>query len=260
MRILVINLTRATDRRTKMEQQAARLGVTIDILEAVDGKMISNAERAMVDHTRRKSITPYPLSDNEIACWLSHKKAMQQLVESKEPMLAVIEDDAELTKDFPRVLEAIEKRAGAFDLIDLHRNFKRGEIFVPCRDLVPGFALGRIGFTHMKATAYVISRAGAERFLKYAKNFAHAVDKEIHRYWANGLDIYGLENPIAAEKDEGHSYIDETRGQNRPQERLRYPDADQLQWRVRRFLTKFSDSVSKRMFFPFYAEKGKRAA
>lgn len=259
MRILVINLMRATERRQKMERQAADLGMHFDFLEAVDGKIISDAERALVDHTKRKSITPYPLSDNEIACWLSHKKAMQELVQSKESMLAITEDDAQLTADFPRILAAIEKQAGSFDLIDLHRNFKRGEIFVPCRDLVPGFALGRVGYTHMKATAYVISRAGAEKFLNYAKNFAHAVDKEMHRYWANGLDIYGLENPVAKEMDEGHSYIDETRGQNRPQERLRYPDADQLQWRARRFLTKFSDSVSKRLFFPFYAEKGKRA-
>jgi len=226
MRIYVINLARATERRKKMEQLANTLGVVFDFLEATDGKALTDAERNRVDHDERKRISEYPLTDNEVGCWLSHLRAMKMLVDSGEPMGAILEDDAALSPEFPRVLNAIEAHAGSFDVIDLHRLFKKGEIFALCRPLLPGFGLGRIGYTHMHATAYVMSRAGAQKFLAHATYFAHAIDKEMHRYWANGMDIYGLEQPVARQDDGGYSYIDETRDQNRPKVRKAYPDAE----------------------------------
>lgn len=258
MRVIVINLARATERRRKMEAQFAALGMPFEILEATDGQTITNAERALVDHTRRRRITPYPLTDNEIGCWLSHRRAMESLMTSGSDMIAIIEDDALLSPDLPRVLAAIEGRRFPFDVIDLHRTLKRGEIFAPCRPLMPGYDLGRIGYTHMNATGYVVSRNGAMRFLAYAKRFVHAIDKEMRRYWASGLDIYGLSQPVVNHADEGFSYIDETRGQDRPKERVRYPNADAFYWRSQRFFSKTSDSIRKRLAFHAIMRRDKR--
>ena len=129
MRILVINLARATDRRQKMTEQLESLGVAYEFLEATDGRCLTEADRALVDHERRKSISPYPLSDNETGCWISHRRAMENLLASNDSMLTIVEDDSILFPSFPRILEAIEQKAGSFDVIDLHRNFKNGEIF-----------------------------------------------------------------------------------------------------------------------------------
>jgi glycosyl transferase family 25 len=259
MRLIVINLARATERRRRIEEQGAALGVTFEFLEATDGGKLTAADRAQVDDDGRRRITPYPMSDGEIGCWLSHLRAMDVLIASGEPMAVILEDDAELTPDFPRVVAAIEVQSGTFDVIDLHRNFKKGEIFVPCRPLLSGYALGRIGYTHMNATAYIISQAGARKFRAHAQKFAHAVDKELHRYWINGLDIYGLEKPVAAQAKGGHSYIDETRAQERPNQRLRYPGADAFYWRFVRWRSKITDSIQKRLAFRAYV-KGKKAA
>lgn len=257
MDIYVINLVRATERRQKMGEQFSALGVAFEFLEATDGRTLDQKYRDLVDHDRRKRITQYPLTDNEIGCWISHRRAMQKLIDSGKPMATIVEDDSIISPDFPRVLDAIEKSGFKFDVIDLHRNFKRSEKFVLCKPLLPEFGLGRIGYTHMNATAYVMSREGAQKFLKYAARFAHALDKELHRYWANGLDIYGLEKPVAVQEKGGYSYIDETRGQDRPKERERYPDADQIYWRVQRRLTKVVDSVQKRLAFPAYVRRGR---
>lgn len=258
MRILVINLARATDRRQKMTEQLESLGLPFEFLEATDGRCLTEADRALVDHERRKSISPYPLSDNETGCWISHRRAMENLLASNDSMLTIVEDDSILFPSFPRILEAIEQKAGSFDVIDLHRNFKNGEIFAYSRPLLAGYNLGRIGYTHMNLTAYVISREGARKFLASAPRFAHAVDKELHRYWVNGLDLYGLEKPVAMQDDGGFSYINETRGQGASKDRVRYPDADSLIWRLRRRLTKLSDTIRKRLAFPAYARSGKR--
>lgn len=259
MRITVINLARATDRRQTMEWQAQRMGLAFDFLEATDGKKLTSEDRALIDHGKRKSISPYPLTDNELGCWLSHRRAMQTLIDSGESMCAILEDDAALSADFPQTLAAIETLPEtSFDVIDLHRNFKRNEIFASCRKLDDDRDLGRVGYTHMNATGYVITRKGAEKALSATRKAAHAIDKEMHRYWANGLDFYGLSQPVATQQDNGHSYIDETRGQDRPQDRPRYPDANRPAWRLRRRLAKLGDTLAKRAVFPYYVWKGRR--
>ncbi len=241
-----------------MERQAETLALRLNFLDATDGRRLTNPDRALVDNGRRRKITPYPLTDNEIACWISHRRAMQMLIDSGDRMAAIVEDDATLSPDFPSVLDAIGKHRGTFEVIDLHRKFAKREIFVPCRPLLPGLSLGRVGYTHMGAIAYVITRTGAQKFLASAPRFVHAVDKEMHRYWVNGLDIYALETPVVIHDDGGHSYIDETRRLDRPQERVRYPDADRLYWRFQRRWSRMTDSVRKRLAFPVYLRKGMR--
>ncbi|MDX2027888.1 MAG: glycosyltransferase family 25 protein [Alphaproteobacteria bacterium] len=257
MRVILISLARAPERRQKMTARFQELGVPFEILEATDGQKLTEADLALVDHEGRKRITPYPLSNNEIGCCISHCRAMQIIRDSGERMGVIIEDDAALSPDFPRVLQAIENLAAPFDIIDLHRTFKKKETFVICRPLLPGFALGRIGYSHINAQGYVITREGAEKFLSVMPPFNHMVDKEMHRTWANGINLYGLETPVVFHADEGHSYLDETRSHDKPKERKRYPDADRLYWKWQRFLTRSYDSIFKRITFPAYVRQGK---
>src|ERR1700761_2874783 len=114
MRIYVLNLARAADRRAHIERAADAVGVTLDVIEAVDGRTLTDAQRKLVDHRRRRRITPFLLSDNEIGCWLSHRRAMQALVKSGKGMAGILEDDVTLLPDFPRVLEALQHHGGLF--------------------------------------------------------------------------------------------------------------------------------------------------
>jgi hypothetical protein len=59
--------------------------------------------------------------------------------------------------------------------------------------------------------------------------------------------------------DGGHSFIEETREQDRPTARARYADADTFYWRVMRGFTRLSDSVQKRLAWPAYKHKGKNS-
>ena len=252
MKIILLSLIRATDRRQQMAQRFADLALPYEILDATDGAALSPEQRARVDHDGRKRITRYPLSDNEIGCFYSHHRAMQSIADGDAPMAAILEDDVTLSPDLPHALAVIEARALPFDAIDLHRTMKKNEIFAPCFRLAPNLDLGRIGYTHMNLQGYVLSRDGARRFLERTPRIAHAVDKELHRYWANGLDLYGLSRAMVTHADGGHSMIDETRGP-----RAAYPDADQWRWRLARFSTKLGDTIAKRLAFRSYVKKGR---
>lgn len=106
----------------------------------------------------------------------------------------------------------------------------------------------------MDAPGYVVTRAGAERFLAHATGIGHAVDKEIHRWWVSGLSLYGLERPVVRALPSVPSTLDGGRAA-----RVAYPDADALRWRWRRFLTAASDSVNKRWRFGAYVRAGRAA-
>ncbi len=252
MRIILISLVRATARRTQMRERFAALGLDYEILDATDGAALTAGQRARVDHPGRKAITRFPLSDNEIGCYFSHLRAIESIANGADAMAAIFEDDVTLAPDLPGALGAIEAGALPFDAIALHRTMKKGEIFSPCAPLTPDLKLGRVGYTHMNLQGYVMSREGARRFLERTPRITHAVDKELHRYWANGLDIYGLSHAVVTHADGGHSMIDETRGP-----RAAYPDADRLRWRLARFRTKVADSIVKRLAFRAYVKKGR---
>ena len=252
MRIILISLLRAAARRQQMRERFQTLRLDYEILDATDGAHLTAEQRARVDHQGRKKITRYPLTDNEIGCYFSHLRAIQSVADGNAAMATIMEDDITLAPDLPEALAAIEARALPFDEIDLHRTMKKGEIFAPCANLAPGLELGRIGYTHMNLQGYVISREGAQRFLARTPRITHAVDKELHRYWANRLDIYGLSRPVVAHADGGHSMIDETRGP-----RVAYPDVDRWRWQLARFSTKVADSIAKRLAFPAHVKQGR---
>jgi len=255
MRIFVINLARADQRLRDMERQLSALGLDFERIEATDGRSLTDNDRSLVDQDRRRRITPYPLSDNEIGCWLSHRRALGKVAESGDAMAVILEDDAQLAPEFAACLAALERTKSSFDFLFLHRKFKKGEIYLPIYDLLPDLSMGRIGPAHMGAIGYAVSGAGARKFLAYAPRFAHAVDKEIHRYWANDLGIFGLERPMVTHAD-GWSFIEETREQGRPMERPRYPDADRIYWRLQRGFTRFQDSLQKRRAWSALVRKG----
>jgi glycosyl transferase family 25 len=254
--LLVINVARADVRRNAMAAALRAIGQPFEILEATDGSCLNAEHRAQADPWRRRWITPYPLTDNEIACYISHLRAMRHLLaDAADQMLAVLEDDVLISPDLPAVLQAIETCGKSFDFIDLHRNFKHNEIFVQCHGLLPGYALGRVGYTHMRTLGYVVSRQGAETFLTRTRRLVHAVDKSLHRYWANGLDIYGLERPVIVPDEVIPSSIDETR-----ERRTAFADARALHWQVARRLTRAADSIAKRLYFPLYVYRGRRTS
>ncbi len=80
----------------------------------------------------------------------------------------------------------------------------------------------------------------------------------MHRYWASGLDIYALSQPVVTHEDHGYSFLDETRLAHSRQARAAYPDAGRLEWRLWRLWSKLADSVVKRTVFPSYVRRGKR--
>src|SRR5690625_4226312 len=99
--IFVISLIDAHERRRRIAEQCAELGLEIQILDAIDGRAGLPAElEAEVDRAAAEIRQRRALSDAEFACALSHRSVYQKIVQSSLPGAVILEDDAVLSPPF----------------------------------------------------------------------------------------------------------------------------------------------------------------
>lgn len=240
--IFLINLKASPDRRRAAVEQLARQGLAPTIVEAVDGRNLPPEEIArLVDAEGRLRRAPKPLSPAEVGCYLSHRAVLEGIVSEDIPQALVLEDDLLATGELASVLQAIA--AGPmppYDMIKLGISEPQEKAFTPILPLTEASSLVRHHNVVNSNLAYVITRAGAERFLGYGRTIRYPVDVAMNRTWRHGLDILAvrpwpvLPNPAFASTIGGDRF-----------EAARHPGtaAQRLERRAR----KAYDSLAKRL-------------
>ena len=163
MKVFVINLARACERRRRMEEQFASLGLEATFHRAVEARELTPEHYAQVDRETRRRLGLWPQADGSIANWISQRQVMREIVENGPETAAIFEDDAGLSADFPEVLGALERRPFAFDVVKLNRRALK-KIFIPCERLATGHRVGRVRYHDYGSEGYVITRDAAATF------------------------------------------------------------------------------------------------
>lgn len=239
--IFVINLKTSPDRRKACADQLARVGLTPTFVDAVDGRRMSDAQiAAVVDEKGRLKRAPKPLSKAEVGCYLSHWSVLERIVGAGLPQALVMEDDLLAGETLPAVLAAIAEQAlPPYDMIKLGISEPQTKAFTPIMPLTDAATLVRHHNVVNSNLAYVITRAGAERFMAYGRPIRYPVDVAMNRSWRHGLDILGvrpwpvLPNPAFAS----------TIGADRFEDRAEGGAGQRLERRAR----KAYDSLAKRL-------------
>ncbi|MEN5275891.1 glycosyltransferase family 25 protein [Brucella sp. TWI432] len=185
IKALIIHLARATDRRPQVEKLIQQLHVKAEIIDAVDSRTLSDAEIKRV--YRRKLHAPrYPfeLSKNEIACFLSHRKAWQAIVDQKLDAGFIIEDDIELTDVFHAAFHAVTNHfePGSFVRFTFRDREQGREVFRndQLRIIIPNpIGLGMV--------AQLVSFDAAKKLLAATQQFDRPVDTTVQMRWVTGL-------------------------------------------------------------------------
>ena len=210
MRIVLISLERAVERREKMAREFARVGLEYTIKDAKDGRHLTQEDLDQVDWEGRRQLGLRPQDNASIGCWLSHREVMHDLIENGPEMMAVFEDDARLTPAGPEVLEALEAQPFDFDIVSLYRGHAKRPI-VAGIPLTRKHAIGRARFSDDGAVAYVISRAAAGHFLDTTPRMLLALDQAMQRYWLSGLNTYYIDPMVVHHGGDHDSYIEADR-------------------------------------------------
>ena len=195
MRIVLINLERASDRRAAMSREFDAAGLRYEIKTAIDGRRLTPDQLACVDWESRRRLGLRPQDNGSIACWLTHREVLRDLATNGPDMMAVFEDDARLTPRLAKVLSVLETKPFDFDLVSLYRGRPRRP-FIPCVSLTDDHWAGRVRYSDTGAVGYVITRPAARHFLETTPKMVLALDPALLRFWVSGLNTFYVDPPV----------------------------------------------------------------
>ncbi|MEJ6783840.1 glycosyltransferase family 25 protein [Aminobacter sp. Piv2-1] len=115
----IIHLERATARRQQVDALAAALPMPANIVDAVDGLTLSDDDIAKVYRRRLHSPRyPFELRKTEIACFLSHRKAWQSILDKGLDAGLIVEDDVDVdVAKLVEILSAVQQTFGSADYL-----------------------------------------------------------------------------------------------------------------------------------------------
>jgi glycosyl transferase, family 25 len=199
--VVIINLARANERRSKIESALGQLAVRFSILPAVDGSELGpeiwtelQVQPCLRDYGRE-------LSANEIGCVASYLKVLKCIADGPDPYVCVLEDDALPTPAFPfalspQWLDALPR----FDILRLvSQPYRlRKSPYVPVANLERHDVVAPVhsGFL---ATGQIITRDSAARLLAKLVPVTAPIDNMLYRDPVIPLRVLEMRPGVVAE-------------------------------------------------------------
>lgn len=115
---IVINLPKDTDRLFYMEEQLRRFSIPYSILSATDGRT-HEFGADYIEHIAIKK-NGRPLTPPEKGCALSHRRALQALLDSGKEYGLIMEDDVALDTTFPEAIQLALSRKDVLDYVQFN--------------------------------------------------------------------------------------------------------------------------------------------
>ena len=197
--IYVINLPEAKERLFRMHETLSALGVKYKIIPAVKGK----------DWMESTGIKPFStilhkyLSPGEVGCYLSHKKAWKEIMNSSKKFGVVLEDDAVFGDELLDFLEQLNNSSLDFDIIHVENVVKNNQSFLTSSDSCVSFEQTKIYrlFSPSIATGVmIVSKAGAQKLLHLTDSMYEPADEIVFNIYSSirpKLIIYQTQKVLA---------------------------------------------------------------
>lgn len=157
----------------------------------------------------------YPLTPNEIGCYLSHKEAWKSCVAQNIPTL-VFEDDFVLSPEFENVINSLLNDEDAWNFVRL-----QGLYEVPYQELTPlgGAHLVKNLGDAVGATAYLLKPQVAQVLIDESRDIYEPVDHFLEHRSKHGLEFLAV-RPYPVDISRVKSTIDD-RSERAPVKGLR---------------------------------------
>lgn len=214
LQVLVISLRRSLDRRAKVEQELKKVSLPWSFLDAVDGSALASPP-VEYQPLKVKLLQGYPLTPNEIGCYLSHKEAWKRCVAENLPTL-VFEDDFVLSPEFESVINALMNEKDSWNFVRL-----QGLYEVPNREItsVGGAKLVKNLGDAVGATAYLLNPHVAQVLIDESRTIYEPVDHFLEHQSKHGLEFLAV-RPYPVDISRVKSTIDD-RSERAPVKGLR---------------------------------------
>lgn len=163
MKVLVISLPNAQDRRKFQKQQLSSYSLEYEFLDALAVKDIGNStyQEHYKDWQR-------PMKPTEVACYYSHQFAWKKILQTQSPAL-ILEDDALLSKCVTELLPELAREKNV-DLINLENRARKKFISKIGYTIGCNSKLFRLYQDRTGAAGYVLWPSGAKKLLECEKH------------------------------------------------------------------------------------------
>ncbi|PRD45246.1 glycosyl transferase [Phyllobacterium phragmitis] len=185
----VIHLARAEARRPQAEKLLGELGPPARIIDAVDATALSEKDVAAVYRSNlHRPAYPFALRRTEIACFLSHRRAWQAIIDRDLDVGLIVEDDVQPdAQGFAPVLRLALETIRPRDLIRFPCTARgeRGPVVAEAGEISliaprsPGLGM----------QMQLIGREAARLLLDTTRQFDRPVDTTAQMRWVNEVRV-----------------------------------------------------------------------
>ena len=189
MNILIISLLSAKERRDFQQNQLFQLGLEFEFLNATSIHDLNESiyKQHYKDWQR-------PLKTTEVACYYSHRRAWDRVIQINKPIL-ILEDDALLSKCVPTLLKDLLSRKDA-DLINFENRARKKFVSRSGESITCSSKLLRLYQDRTGAAGYVLWPSGAKKLIQCEEKKGIAL-ADAHITACNNLIAYQVEpSPI----------------------------------------------------------------
>jgi glycosyl transferase family 25 len=182
-----INRDRDADRRESVEGYLKLAGLKGERIEGVEGLAVPEHFKGLFFTGDRLHSG---LKPGEVGCYASHLTAMKAIVEQGLDYALILEDDAVVPANLREIVgDVLANLPSGWDLIHICHDSNRA--VKPVAQLGDGHRIVRFSRVPENATGYIMSRAGAMKFLRPIKRY-WPLDTDFRQPWRFNLNIYGV--------------------------------------------------------------------
>ena len=194
VKIFVISLDRAVERREHMKLLCQKLGLQVTFVSGVDGRNLTADQRSRYNPAKARRIYGCEMTNSEIGCYLSHYSVYARMTHEGIDTALIIEDDISCADDLKHIIEQLARlRASAWQVVRLQSTKK--SVSSPASSRAFGKPVGKVGERDLcqlqngvlGGCAYMIRRPAAEAMLRYGRKIFMPIDQALDRYWENGI-------------------------------------------------------------------------
>ena len=188
---LIIHLERSLERQPQVRKLQQELPYRTKVVEAVDGSKPNNDFSKSYTPRLLRPRYPFSLRSAEVACFQSHRKCWQEILDRGLEAALIIEDDVAIIEgEFTAAVKLAMKEIKMGDLIRLpmkprkkprNRSLKRDNISI--------FEPTVIG---LGTQAQIVTYDAARRLLEKTERFDRPIDVYLQLRWKHGVRVLTL--------------------------------------------------------------------
>lgn len=203
LKIVVISLKRATDRRIAVEKQFSGMNLEWEFLDATEGYQYQPSAKEY-DAKKVQKLQGYQITPAEIGCFVSHRRAWEMCLSEQRPTL-IFEDDFVLLPKFYEAIQLIMTTNTPWEALRIQGLQDTNHNVI---EHIGSFEIVQNIDDPIGLAAYFLRPAGAEKLIANGQEIYEPVDHYFEHINKNSLVIHAI-RPYIVEVSLAPSTIDD---------------------------------------------------